>query len=541
MILKKSYLLELQNLNLIISNSLILNNISFVLKKNEILGIVGESGSGKSITAFSILNLINSSKIKKSGKIFFENFRIDNLSTKELEKIRGKEISIVFQEPMSSLNPTMKCGKQIEEIVSKHSFLKGTKIKDRVNELLRMVQLSKEANLYNKYPFQLSGGQQQRLMIAIAIACDPKILIADEPTTSLDSVLKHEIIELLKRIQKQTNMSIIFVSHDLSLVSEFTDKTVVLYKGEVVEFGKSSRILANPKHTYTKMLLGSRIPKNKRPYRLPTIENKLKQFANISKTERKKKHKHLYESLPILEINKLSFSYLNNSILKSISFNLYEGEILGLVGESGSGKSTISKCILGINQNYTGEILYNGLNVKSIDNKNFRRNVQLIFQDPYSSLNPKMTIGDSIMEPMIVHNISNKKNRKSKIFKLLEDVGLNKEDFDKYPNQFSGGQRQRIVIARALVLKPKVIVCDESVSALDVSIQSQIINLLNNLKEKYLITFLFISHDLSVIKYMTDRLIVLNKGKIEEIDETDSIFNDPKKSYTKLLLTSSGF
>ena len=429
---------------------------------------------------------------------------------------------------MSSLNPTMKCGKQIEEIVSKHSFLKGTKIKDRVNELLRMVQLSKEANLYNKYPFQLSGGQQQRLMIAIAIACDPKILIADEPTTSLDSVLKHEIIELLKRIQKQTNMSIIFVSHDLSLVSEFTDKTVVLYKGEVVEFGKSSKILANPKHTYTKMLLGSRIPKNKIPYRLPTIENKLKQFANISKTERKKKHKHLYESLPILEINKLSFSYLNNSILKSISFNLYEGEILGLVGESGSGKSTISKCILGINQNYTGEILYNGLNVKSIDNKNFRRNVQLIFQDPYSSLNPKMTIGDSIMEPMIVHNISNKKNRKSKIFKLLEDVGLNKEDFDKYPNQFSGGQRQRIVIARALALKPKVIVCDESVSALDVSIQSQIINLLNNLKEKYLITFLFISHDLSVIKYMTDRLIVLNKGKIEEIDETDSIFNDPK-------------
>ena len=541
MILKKSYLLELQNLNLIISNSLILNNISFVLKKNEILGIVGESGSGKSITAFSILNLINSSKIKKSGKIFFENFRIDNLSTKELEKIRGKEISIVFQEPMSSLNPTMKCGKQIEEIVSKHSFLKGTKIIDRVNELLRMVQLSKEANLYNKYPFQLSGGQQQRLMIAIAIACDPKILIADEPTTSLDSVLKHEIIELLKRIQKQTNMSIIFVSHDLSLVSEFTDKTVVLYKGEVVEFGKSSKILANPKHTYTKMLLGSRIPKNKRPYRLPTIENKLKQFANISKTERKKKHKHLYESLPILEINKLSFSYLNNSILKSISFNLYEGEILGLVGESGSGKSTISKCILGINQNYTGEILYNGLNVKSIDNKNFRRNVQLIFHDPYSSLNPKMTIGDSIMEPMIVHNISNKKNRKSKIFKLLEDVGLNKEDFDKYPNQFSGGQRQRIVIARALALKPKVIVCDESVSALDVSIQSQIINLLNNLKEKYLITFLFISHDLSVIKYMTDRLIVLNKGKIEEIDETDSIFNDPKKSYTKLLLTSSGF
>ena len=312
-------------------------------------------------------------------------------------------------------------------------------------------------------------------------------------------------------------------------------------KGEVVEFGKSSRIVTNPKHAYTKMLLGSRIPKKNRPHRLPTIENKLKQFANTSKIERKTKHKYLYKSSPILEINKLSFSYLNNKILKSISFNLYKGETLGLVGESGSGKSTISKCILGINQNYNGEILYHGLNVKSIDNKNFRKNVQLIFQDPYSSLNPKMKIGDSIMEPMIVHNISNKKNRKSKIFKLLEDVGLNKEDFNKYPNQFSGGQRQRIVIARALALKPKVIICDEPVSALDVSIQSQIINLLNNLKEKYLITFLFISHDLSVIKYMTDRLIVLNNGQIEEINETDSIFNDPKKSYTKLLLSSSGF
>ncbi len=541
MILKKSYLLELQNLSLTISNSLILNNISFGLKKNEILGIVGESGSGKSITAFSILSLINSSKIKRSGKIFFKSIRIDKLSTKELEKIRGKEISIIFQEPMSSLNPTMKCGKQIEEIVSKHCFLKGPEIKDRVNELLKMVQLSNDENLYSKYPFQLSGGQQQRLMIAIAIACDPKILIADEPTTSLDSILKHEIIELLKRIQKQTKMSVIFVSHDLNLVSEFTDKTIVLNKGEVLEFGKSSKIITNPKHAYTKMLLGSRIPKNNRPHRLPTIENKLKQFANTSKIERKTKHKHLYKSSPILEINKLSFSYLNNKILKSISFNLYKGETLGLVGESGSGKSTISKCILGINQNYNGEILYHGLNVKSIDNKNFRKNVQLIFQDPYSSLNPKMKIGDSIMEPMIVHNISNKKNRKSKIFKLLEDVGLNKEDFNKYPNQFSGGQRQRIVIARALALKPKVIVCDESVSALDVSIQSQIINLLNNLKEKYLITFLFISHDLSVIKYMTDRLIVLNNGQIEEINETDSIFNDPKKSYTKLLLSSSGF
>ena len=541
MILKKTHLLEIKNLSLSISNIPILKNISFNVEENEILGIVGESGSGKSITAFSILNLINSQETVRDGKIFLQGKRIDILNEKQFEKIRGKKISIIFQEPMSSLNPSMKCGKQIEEIIIKHSVLNSDGVSKRVNELIGMVHLGEESNVYNKYPFQLSGGQQQRIMIAIAIACNPKILIADEPTTSIDSATKNEIINLLKEIQKKTKMSIIFVSHELSLVSRFTNKIIVLFKGKIVELGKSSDILSNPKQQYTKMLIKSSIPKNMRPLRLPTIENKLKKFPVATKKERQKRHQKLYNSNPILQIKKLSFSYQNNKVLSCINFNLYKGETLGLVGESGSGKSTISKCILGINDYIKGEIIYNTRNIKSITPKIFRKNVQLVFQDPFSSLNPEMKIGDSILEPMNVHKIFKKSERKNEAIKLLEDVGLKKEDFHKYPTQFSGGQRQRIVIARALSVKPEIIICDESVSALDVSVQSQVLNLLNDLKEAYSITLLFISHDLSVIRYMTDRLIVLKNGVIEEINETDSIFKNPKSTYTKQLLSSSGY
>ena len=541
MILNKTHLLEIKNLSLSISNIPILEKISFNLDENEVLGIVGESGSGKSITAFSILNLINSKKTVRDGKIFFEGKRIDNFNEKQFEKIRGKKISIIFQEPMNSLNPSMKCGKQIEEIIIKHSVLNSDGVSIRVNELIEMVQLSDESDIREKYPFQLSGGQQQRIMIAIAIACNPKILIADEPTTSIDSVTKNEIINLLKEIQKKTKMSIIFVSHELSLVSRFTNKIIVLLRGKIVELGKSSDILSNPKQQYTKMLIKSSIPKNIRPLRLSTIENKLKKFPVATKKERQKRYQKLYNSNPVLEIKKLSFSYQNNKILNSISFNLYKGETLGLVGESGSGKSTISKCILGINNHVEGEIIYNKKNINSITRKVFRKNVQLVFQDPYSSLNPEMKIGDSIIEPMNVHKILKKSERESEAIKLLEDVGIKKEDFHKYPTQFSGGQRQRIVIARALSIKPKIIICDESVSALDVSVQSQVLNVLNDLKDTYSITLLFISHDLSVIKYMADRLIVLKKGRIEEINETDSIFKNPKSTYTKHLLSSSGY
>ena len=535
-------ILSVKNLNVSISNSPILKNISFTLKKNEILGLVGESGSGKSITAFSIINFFNTSEVLLEGDIFFNNKKINSLSNKSLEKIRGSQISMIFQEPMSSLNPSMKCGEQILEILLKHKITETSDGREHVLELFKKVQLKKVQTIFNKYPHELSGGQQQRVMIAMAIACEPKILIADEPTTSLDGIVKDEILGLLKQIQSETKMSILFISHDLDLVSKFADRTIVLKKGSIIESGNSKSIFNDPQKNYTQMLLASRTPKKERPVRLPTIENKLKKYRLISKKERKEVHEKIYNLEPILKVKNLSFSYKKTLILKDISFNIFKGETLGLVGESGSGKSTIAKSILNLNNYQHGKILFNNIDIKKYNTKNFRRNVQLVFQDPFSSLNSEITVGDSIMEPMIAHNIyNNRKERITRVYQLMNDVGLQKSDFFKYPNQFSGGQRQRIVIARALSLNPIILICDESVSALDVSVQAQVLNLLNTLKKKFSFTFLFISHDLSVIKYMTDRVIILKKGVIEEFDETDTVFHNPISNYTKQLFRASGY
>ena len=535
-------ILSVKNLNVSISNSPILKNISFTLKKNEILGLVGESGSGKSITAFSIINFFNTSEVLLEGDIFFNNKKINSLSNKSLEKIRGSQISMIFQEPMSSLNPSMKCGKQILEILLKHKITETSNGREHVLELFKKVQLKKVQTIFNKYPHELSGGQQQRVMIAMAIACEPKILIADEPTTSLDGIVKDEILGLLKQIQSETKMSILFISHDLDLVSKFADRTIVLKKGSIIESGNSKSIFNDPQKNYTQMLLASRTPKKERPVRLPTIENKLKKYRLISKKERKEVHEKIYNLEPILKVKNLTFYYKKTLILKDISFNIFKGETLGLVGESGSGKSTIAKSILNLNNYQHGEILFNNIDIKIYNTKNFRRSVQLVFQDPFSSLNSEITVGDSIMEPMIAHKIyNNRKERITRVYQLMNDVGLQKSDFFKYPNQFSGGQRQRIVIARALSLNPIILICDESVSALDVSVQAQVLNLLNTLKKKFSFTFLFISHDLSVIKYMTDRVIILNKGVIEEFDETDTVFHNPISNYTKQLFRASGY
>jgi peptide/nickel transport system ATP-binding protein len=540
--LNSTEILSVKNLNVSISNSPILKNISFTLKKNEILGLVGESGSGKSITAFSIINFFNTSEVLLEGDIFFNNKKINSLSNKSLEKIRGSQISMIFQEPMSSLNPSMKCGKQILEILLKHKITETSNGREHVLELFKKVQLKKVQTIFNKYPHELSGGQQQRVMIAMAIACEPKILIADEPTTSLDGIVKDEILGLLKQIQSETKMSILFISHDLDLVSKFADRTIVLKKGSIIESGNSKSIFNDPQKNYTQMLLASRTPKKERPVRLPTIENKLKKYRLISKKERKEVHEKIYNLEPILKVKNLTFYYKKTLILKDISFNIFKGETLGLVGESGSGKSTIAKSILNLNNYQHGEILFNNIDIKKYNTKNFRRNVQLVFQDPFSSLNSEITVGDSIMEPMIAHNIyNNRKERITRVYQLMNDVGLQKSDFFKYPNQFSGGQRQRIVIARALSLNPIILICDESVSALDVSVQAQVLNLLNTLKKKFSFTFLFISHDLSVIKYMTDRVIILNKGVIEEFDETDTVFHNPISNYTKQLFRASGY
>jgi len=541
--LKTSKLLSVKNLCISISKTPILKNISFELNSNEILGFVGESGSGKSITAFSIINLFNSKNIIKTGSINFDGKPIDSLSFIDFEKIRGNEISIIFQEPMSSLNPSMKCGEQVIEIILNHESISTKKAKNRVIDLLKKVQLNDPEIVYNKYPHQLSGGQQQRIMIAMAISCNPKILIADEPTTSLDGIVKKGIISLLKSIQKETKMSIIFISHDLPLVSKIAKKIIVLNKGKIVETGTSNQIFKSPKKLYTKLLLNARPPKNIRPKRLPTNENNIAKPVLISKQERIKAHAKIYQSSPILKVKNLEFSYNNNNkVLNDVSFDLYKGETLGLIGESGSGKSTIAKSILNLNDFNKGQILYKENDIKKINKKDFRKNIQLIFQDPFSSLNPEISIGYSIIEPMLSHGIYRTKiESKEKAMSLLEQVKLNKSDFNKFPHQFSGGQRQRIVIARALALNPKILICDESVSSLDVSIQAQVLNLLNDLKETFSFTFLFISHDLSVVKYMSDRVIILNKGVIEESNETDHLFANPKKDYTKNLLLANDY
>ena len=539
--MKSTALLSVRNLCVSISKIPILKNISFNLKKNQILGFVGESGSGKSITAFSLINLLRSKNITKTGTINYNGDFIESLGSKGFEKIRGNEISIIFQEPMSSLNPSMKCGEQILEIILNHNLISLKKGKNKVLELIKKVQLIESEIVYGKYPHQLSGGQQQRIMIAMAIACDPKVLIADEPTTSLDGIVKKEIINLLKSIQKETEMSIIFISHDLHLVSKIAEKIIVLNKGEIVELGSSHQIFNNPKKLYTKLLLNARPPRNVRPARLPTNEKNIN-TSLISKKERVEAHNNLYQHDPILKIGNLGFSYEDKKVLNNVSFNLFKGETLGLIGESGSGKSTIAKSILNLNRFDKGQIIYNKKCIKTYNNTEFRRKIQLVFQDPYSSLNPEISIGYSIMEPMLAHKLyKTKKESKEKVISLLKQVNLIESDFNKFPYQFSGGQRQRIVIARALALNPEILICDESVSALDVTIQAQILNLLNQLKEKYSITILFISHDLSVVKYMSDRIIILNNGKIEEVNETDQLFLEPKKDYTKNLLLANDF
>ena len=533
-------LLSIKNLTIKIGAQIILSNISLDIKKNQVLGLVGESGSGKSFTALSILDLINIKNLNFDGEIIFNGIKLNNLSFREFQKIRGKEISIIFQEPMSSLNPSMKCGDQISEIILNHEKINKKNAKKKSLELIQKVQLKHSELIYEKYPHQLSGGQQQRIMIAIAIACKPKLLIADEPTTSLDGIVKNDIISLIKSLQDEYKMSVLFISHNLKLVAKFVDSLIILKNGLIIEKGVSSKVFNYPKSKYTQHLINSSPPTSNRPNRL--ITSKTKKNKLITKEERTLIHLKIYNKTPILKVNKLNVSYGYNKIIKDISFDLYRGETLGIVGESGSGKSTIAKSILGIVKTENGEVYFKDENIKNISNSVFRKKVQLIFQDPYSSLNPEVSVGRSIIEPMIAHKIfSSKKEMKIRVLELLNQVGLLESDYNKFPNQFSGGQRQRIVIARALALNPEIIICDESVSALDVSVQAQILNLLSDLKERYLFTFIFISHDMSVIKYFTDRLIVLKKGEIVEFNETDLLFEKPKKPYTKALLKASDF
>lgn len=554
----KKQMLAVKNLEISFTNnsviSKVIKDISYNLFPNEILGIVGESGSGKSVSTLAIAGLLPKQNCTiDNGEIIFEGKDLTTLDSKSFESFRGNDIAMIFQEPMSSLNPSMTCGNQVLEVLLKHAKQSKTQAKNDVLELFESVKLPNPNVIFSKYPHEISGGQKQRVMIALAIACKPKLLIADEPTTALDVTVQKEIILLLKDLQKAFGMSIIFISHDLSLVSEIANRVLVMYQGKIVEQGTSEDVFKNPQHIYTKALINSKPSLDVRLKQLPTIDDYMNNNildTVISPEEREEKHKTLYSKLPLLEVKNVSKEYLTkhgffgkSSVFKAVddvSFKVYEGETLGLVGESGCGKSTLGNAILQLHKVSSGSIFYNGIDITKLSKKELRtlrKDIQIIFQDPYASLNPRISIGNAIMEPMRVHRLYNSsKERKEKALELLDRVGLPADYFNRYPHEFSGGQRQRIGIARTIALQPKLIVCDESVSALDISVQAQVLNLLNELKDNFGFTYIFISHDLAVVKYMSDQLLVMNQGKIEELGEADNIYANPKKDYTKSLI-----
>ena len=535
-------------------NKKLLKSISFNIKKNEIVGLIGESGSGKSLTSLCILGLLEKKKFNISGDIYFNQRNIANLRENEIMKIRGSEISMIFQEPMTALNPTMKIGEQLFEVFRINENIISEKISSRINKLIKKVKLDNVEDLFDKYPHQLSGGQKQRVMIVMALSCNPKLLIADEPTTALDVTIQKEIIDIIKDLQKSENLSILFISHDLRLVSKISDRIVIMKFGEIIEQGLNKQIFKSPKKNYTKALLSVIINDSKRLKVLPTVETYNQKNKKISETkrERDKRLKDIYSKKPILEINNLSKFYNTSKslfvknkgfqALEKISLKLYKGETLGLIGESGSGKTSLSNAILKIHKFEEGEIFFNGFDISKIQGKellNFRKNIQIVFQDPYASLNPLHNIYQIISEPLMFHKICRKEDLYDECKRLINDVGLSENFFDSYPHELSGGQRQRVCIARAISVKPQVLICDESVSALDVSIQATVLNLLNQLKQKYSFTYIFISHDLSVVRHMSDKILVLRNGKIVEYNDADLLFKKPKDTYTKKLIKAS--
>jgi len=550
------------------------NDVNFTLDRGETIGIVGESGSGKSVTSLSIMRLITAPGKIAGGSVTFhkssgEKTELTSLNASDIRRYRGKEIAMIFQEPMTSLNPVLTCGFQVAEALRLHLGLSKKAAKARTIELFEQVKLPRAAQLYDAYPHEISGGQKQRVMIAMAISCDPSILIADEPTTALDVTVQKTILELLKTIQRERDMGMLFITHDLGVIAEIADKVVVMYKGKAVEQGSVREIFSNPKHPYTKSLLACRPPLDKRLRQLPVVSDFMRENSDgtftalekevgatvndyvITGEERKQHLTEIYRQSPILQVRNIKtwfpvkrglFGRVHDHVkaVDDVTFDVFPGETLGLVGESGCGKTTLGRTIIRLIEPTSGEVIFKGKNFAELHGsalRAMRKHIQIIFQDPYSSLNPRMTIGNAIMEPMQVHRLhANNSVRKEKVVELLRKVSLKSEHFDRYPHEFSGGQRQRICIARALALEPQFIICDESVSALDVSVQAQVLNLLNELKRELGLTYIFISHDLSVVKFMSDNMIVMNKGRIEEMGDPDEIYASPKSEYTKRLI-----
>jgi peptide/nickel transport system ATP-binding protein len=546
------------------------------------LGLVGESGSGKSVSSLAVMRLLN----EKASRITADSIQIEGEEIKDFDEsqmadVRGKRIAMIFQEPMTSLNPVYKCGFQVSEMILQHENVSKKAAKERVVSLFKQVMLPRPEAIYDSYPHELSGGQKQRVMIAMAVACNPKLLIADEPTTALDVTVQLEILKLLRKLQAETGMGMIFITHDLGVVAEIADNVAVMHNGEILERGTVQQILNHPQHPYTQGLLACRPPMDVRLKRLPIVKEfldgqwqggkeQILHDLQITETERKAHLEQLYSKEPLLKVEGLKtwyplrkgvFSrvYGHVKAVDDVSLEVYEGETLGLVGESGCGKTTLGRSILRLAEPTGGKVWFDGIEVTALKGqalRDFRKQAQIVFQDPYSSLNPRITIGEAIAEPMRVHGIHCRGLRpaaqnedklrdaicdndlRAAVCDLLEQVGLQAAHYDRYPHEFSGGQRQRICIARALAVNPRLVICDESVSALDVSVQAQVLNLLNRLKEERYLTYIFISHDLSVVRFMSDRVVVMYNGKPVEMNDADELFEHPQNDYTKKLIAA---
>ena len=544
------------------------HGIDLDVRAGRTLGLVGESGSGKSVSSLAVMRLLN----ERVSHIEADSIRLDDQEIKDftesqMAEVRGKRISMIFQEPMTSLNPVYKCGFQVTEMILQHEKVSKKEAKERVISLFKQVMLPRPEAIFDSYPHELSGGQKQRVMIAMAIACHPQLLIADEPTTALDVTVQLEILKLLRQLQAETGMGMIFITHDLGVVAEIADDVAVMHNGEILERGTVQEIMSHPQHPYTQGLLACRPPMNVRLKRLPIVKEfldgqwqggkeQILRDLQITAEERKAHLDNLFSKQPLLKVEHLQtwyplrkgvFSRVYDHVkaVDDVTLEVYEGETLGLVGESGCGKTTLGRSILRLAEPTSGKVWFDGIEVTALKGaalRDFRKQAQIVFQDPYSSLNPRITIGEAIAEPMRVHHCETAGHStgsgtlRNAVCELLEQVGLKAEHYDRYPHEFSGGQRQRICIARALAVNPRLVICDESVSALDVSVQAQVLNLLNKLKAERGLTYIFISHDLSVVRFMSDRVVVMFNGKPVEINEADALFEHPLNAYTKKLI-----